>query len=676
MSLMKQMSSLDIFAIINELQGIIGYRVDNVYRDSSDRFFLLKLKGMGPYKTPFLLIEPGTRIHISEFKYDVPERPEDKILALRAHLKGAIVKNIKQIDFDRLVEFEFLGKQTYKVIVELFGTKPNFVVVGDENKVIFASWYRKMRHRDVLPGKEFTLPPSRGQPILSMPADEIKKILSSSNNTEEEIVRVLARNTGGGGILMEEILARAIIPKTKMCSTITEEDIEKIISVIQEITQELDELEPSVSIDSQERPIAFQPISFKSNPYQIKEFESFSSALDFFYSHESPVISPGLNNYQRKREQHEKVLHSQQEILNHHKQKQILYKKIGDAIYLHLSDIDELLSTIMNARKKNVTWEEIIGKLEQAKENNISSARIFEGITPKRGTIRINLSFDIIEVDFRQNATEIASNYYKRSKKAGRKVIPAENAILETKSKIDSLNENIDEQTVADTITLKRRKRNWYEKYHWTFSSNGFLIIGGKDISTNDEIAKRRMKKDDFFFHAEVQGAPYTVIIRESSDKEISEEELHLAARMAASFSSAWKAGYAAIDVYYVLGENVGFSAPSGEYIPKGGIMVRGKRSYVRGTVLELAIGYQESEFNIKVIYGSPEQVSKHSPIVVMIKPGNETKGKIAKQIQKIFLKKVTTAEQKAKLKALDLNEIVQAVPHNSTIFNVENTIK
>ncbi len=669
---MKQMSSLDIFAVIKELQGIIGYKVDNIYRDSSDRFFLFKLKGKGNYKNPFILIEPGIRIHISEFKYSTPERPEDKILAIRSHLKGTSVTNIKQIEFDRLVELEFSGDQSYKVIVELFGSKPNFVVVGEGNRVIFASWYRKMRHRDVLPGKEFVLPPSRGQPILSMSSDDIQKIIGASKNAEEEIVRVLAREAGGGGVLMEEILARAIIPKNKMCTAIFDGDIERIVSVIQEITQDLETLDPSVSLNSQEQPISFQPITYKSNPYQIKKFDSFSSALDFFYSQESPMVSPGLDRYQRKREQYQKVLHSQQETLNNHIQKQISYKNVGDAIYLHLNDIDELLSTILTARKNNVTWEDITEKLEQAKNNNISSVRLLSQINPKLGTVDLNLGFDIIEVDFRKNATEIANDYYKRSKKAGRKITPAESAILETKSKIESLNGNIDEQTVTDAITLKRRKRNWFEKYHWTQSTNGFLIIAGKDISTNDEIAKRRMKKDDLFFHADVQGAPYTVIVRESSDKEVSEEELQLAARMAASFSSAWKAGYSAIDVYYVSGENVGFSAPSGEYLPKGGIMVRGKRNYIRGIILELAIGYEESEFNVNVIYGSLESVSKNSPIVVMIKPGSEAKGKIAKQIQRIFLKKATTSEQKAKLKALDLNDLVRAVPHSSKIFDVK----
>jgi predicted ribosome quality control (RQC) complex YloA/Tae2 family protein len=668
---MKQMSSVDIFAIIKELKGIIGYRVENLYRDSSDSFFLLNLKGKGEYRNPYLLIEPGLRIHLTEFKHSVPNRPEDKVIALKAHLKGNIVKDIRQIDFDRLVEIELTGKQTYKVIIELFGNKPNFVVVGDGNKVVFASWYRKMRHRDLLPGKEFVLPPSRGKPIFSMDTDEISKILGLDENADEEVVRVLARETGGGGVLMEEILARAVIPKKKLAKTISKEDIENISKVIIEIKQDLENLEPSVSYDSHEHPVSFQPISYRSNPHQVKYFDTFSAALDFYYSNVKPTISPGLNLYQRKKEKYEKVYQAQLETLNHHKNQQELFKRIGDAIYLNISDIDELLSTILNARKKNISWEEIMGKLKHAKEKGISSVHLLKNINIKRGTIDIDLNFDVIEVDFRKSASEIANDYYEKAKKAGRKIIPAEQAILETKSKIDLLSEEIDEQEVTDAIVLKRRKRNWFEKFHWTRSRNGFLIIGGKDISTNDEIAKRRMKIGDLFFHADVQGAPYTIISRETSDNEIVEEDLHLAARIAASFSSAWKAGYSAIDVYYVNSESVGFSAPSGEYLPKGGIMVRGKRNYLRGVELELAIGYKESEFNTRVIYGSPDQISTISPVIVLIKPGSESKGKIAKQIQKIFLKKAVSSERRAKLKAIDLNEIVQAIPHNSKIKDV-----
>ena len=665
------MSSLDIFAITQELQEITGYRLDNLYRDSSGRFFLFKLKGKGKFKNPFLLIEPGIRIHISEYKYSVPERPDDKILAIRGHLKGTIVKSIKQVDFDRLVDVELIGKQNYHLFIELFGSKPNFVVVGGGNRVIFASWYRKMRHRNILPGKEFELPPSRGKSILSVSVDELKEIVKSSENEKEEIVRILARKVGGGGSLMEEILARAIIPKNKICSEVGEHDLIKICNMGNEIIHELKELKPSISLNDEDFPIDFHPIEFKSNPYKIKKFDSFSGALDFFYSHDAPVISPGLSRYQRKKKQLEKVLLAQQNTLEKYKEQQELYKKIGDAIYLQYNHINEILKTILSARKKNVSWEEIEKKLKTAKQNTIISAQMLDKINPQQGTVHLDLDLKVIEVDFRKSATEIANDYYEKAKKASRKITPAEEAIHVTREKLASLKQDIEEQTVSDAITLKRRKRSWFEKYHWSFSENKFLIIGGKDVSTNEEIAKKRMKKDDLFFHAEVQGAPYTILVRNSSEENISNEDIDLAAMLAASFSSAWKAGYGAIDVYYVSAENVSFSAPSGEYIPKGGIMVRGTRNYLRGVQLNLAIGFQEDEYNVKVIYGSEKQISKYSPLLIIIKPGNVSKGKIAKQIQNIFLKKAESSKQKAKLKALDLNEIVQAIPHNSVISDV-----
>ena len=38
----------------------------------------------------------------------------------------------------------------------------------------------------------------------------------------------------------------------------------------------------------------------------------------------------------------------------------------------------------------------------------------------------------------------------------------------------------------------------------------------------------------------------------------------------------------------------------------------------------------------------------------------------------KIFIKKVETQEEKAKIQGIDLNEFVHAVPHDSGIINVE----
>jgi predicted ribosome quality control (RQC) complex YloA/Tae2 family protein len=671
---MRQMSSLDIFSVVQELQGLLKYRIDNLYRDSLDRFFLLKMKGRGPYKSPFLLIEPGIRIHLTEFKHSVPERPSDKIMSLRSHLKGAEVIEISQIDFDRLIKIELQGKQTYNIFIELFGNRPNFLVVDERNRVIFALWYKKMRHRDILPGKEFELPPSRGEAILDMEQpDQIERIVTSGNDPKEEIVRRLARGAGGGGLLMEEILARAEILKTTPVSSIVEQNFIQLVNAVISLKTDLQELNPALIIDEEEKPLGYQPIKFHSNPHPVKSFERFSEVLDFYYSSEIQTKSVELSRANQRKQKLQKVLDKQRNTVAEYEEKQIRFKELGDTIYNNYDAIHELLSTITIARKKNIEWEEIKDKLMQAKKLGVSSAEILKKILPSRGLVQLDLGSAQIEVDFRKSVSEIANEYYERAKKAGRKISPANEAIAETEQKIAVLTEGLEEQTQTESAAskLKRRKRKWYEKYHWSQTKNGFLVIAGKDASTNDEIAKRRMGKNDLFFHAELQGAPYTVLQITSSENKPLEQDIAAAARLAAVFSSGWKAGYGAVDVYYVSAESVGFTAPSGEYLPKGGIMVRGSRNYIRGVEMSLTIGIQILEENAMVVYGLRDEIQQLSAHSVMIKPGSISKGKIAKQIKAFFMKKTSDPAEKAKIQAIDLNEFVHAIPHDSIVSQV-----
>ena len=668
---MKRMSSLDVYVITKELQDLVGYRVDNIYRDITDTFYLFKFKGKGPLKNPFLIIEPGIRIHLTEVKYQ-QKSPSDKILALRQHLKGAELLSIQQIEFDRLIEITLRGKQEYRIFIEVFGNRPNFIVVGDQNRVISALWYKKMRHRDIIPGKEFELPPSRGKSILELSHDEICQIIKDKDMENETIVKTLAQKTGGGGPLMEEILARSNILKTKKNQDILNEEISKIVQSIDEIKIALENPEPTVLLGSNEIPSSFQPIKLKSITGEFKNFDSFSSAVDFYYSNITPRKSLDLKHHDRELKKLLKILESQKKAIVDFDTKKERYKKLGDMIYLHLNEIEELLTTIVAARRKNISWTDIQTKLIQAKKQGMPSAKIYEKLIPERSSISLTLEAETIEVDFRKSATEIANEYYERAKKAATKILPAKEAILETEKKISLLEKNILEQEFVETFTLKRRKRKWYEKYHWTQTSNGFLIIGGTDIRTNEEVVKRRMKANDLFFHAELRGAPYTILVRDSSNNDVKNEDLTSAALLAATFSSGWKAGYGAVDVYHVPAEMTSFTAPSGEYIPKGGIMIRGKRTYHRGIQMALAIGVKIEEFNAIVIYGSEEDIQQTSPITIIIKPGSESKGKIAKQIQRILEEKTKSPEIKAKIRGIDFNDFVRAIPHESTIIDVK----
>ena len=142
---MKQaMSNMDLTAIIRELQPqLINSRVTNIYQ-LDNNLFLFKLRK--PRLTSSLLIQPGVRLHTTEYRLKTPQIPSNKAMILRRHLKGGHIQNINQYKSDRIIVIS-IQKQDhqYQLIIELF-TKGILTIVQD-NKVKFSLAYKKMRDR-------------------------------------------------------------------------------------------------------------------------------------------------------------------------------------------------------------------------------------------------------------------------------------------------------------------------------------------------------------------------------------------------------------------------------------------------------------------------------------------------------------------------------------------------
>src|SRR3989344_4861300 len=149
-----------------------------------------------------------------------------------------------------------------------------------------------------------------------------------------------------------------------------------------------------------------------------------------------------------------------------------------------------------------------------------------------------------IEIDLRKSLNENASAYFEKAKKAKKKLEGIERTIPELGKRIEKQREA--EGKAKITQIRKRRQREWYEKFHWFFTSDGMLVIAGKDAKGNDAIVKKHMEKSDLCFHAEIFGAPHTVL--KSKKNSASQNSMEEAASFAATFSSAWKNRMASVD--------------------------------------------------------------------------------------------------------------------------------
>lgn len=241
-----------------------------------------------------------------------------------------------------------------------------------------------------------------------------------------------------------------------------------------------------------------------------------------------------------------------------------------------------------------------------------------------------------IVLDLNKNLNKIASDYFDKSKKAKKKLVGAKKIVVETKKKLEIAESKYKEteQINEKRKKEKNRKKEWYETFRWFISSNGFLVIGGKDAGTNEVIIKKHTEPDDLVYHTEAPGSPFFVVKNEKRLKrdEIPERTKLEAATAAAIYSKAWSLNMRTAEVFEVDPEQVSKTAQSGEYISKGAFAIYGKKKFYN-PIMELAVGTLKETGN--VMCGPLSAVKKNCEIFYQLKQGEKKKGEISNALMK-----------------------------------------
>lgn len=127
------------------------------------------------------------------------------------------------------------------------------------------------------------------------------------------------------------------------------------------------------------------------------------------------------------------------------------------------------------------------------------------------------------------------------------------------------------------TNVIRARKTFWFEKFYWFISSDGYLVVAGRDAQQNELLVKRYIRPGDIYVHAEIQGAS-SVVVRnraKAENEEIPPRTLNEAGITAICYSVAWEAKVV-VSAWWVRHDQVSRTAPTGEYLPTGSFMIRG----------------------------------------------------------------------------------------------------
>lgn len=194
-----------------------------------------------------------------------------------------------------------------------------------------------------------------------------------------------------------------------------------------------------------------------------------------------------------------------------------------------------------------------------------------------------------VDIDIDISAYANARKYYDHRKDAAKK----EQKTLDHSEKVfknveKKIKQQLKESTIKTNIVMAK-KTLWFEKFFWFISSEGYLIIAGRDAQQNEMIVKRYLNKNDLYVHADIHGAT-SVVIKNHTETEISPKTINEAANMAVCFSASWDAKVVSV-AYWVYSHQVQKTAPTGQYLSVGSFMIRGKKNYIPLQNLVLGFG-------------------------------------------------------------------------------------
>ncbi|MFP9193556.1 ribosome rescue protein RqcH [Natronosalvus vescus] len=694
----RELTSVDLAALVGELGTYEGAKVDKAYLYGDD-LVRLKMRDFDRGRVE-LLIEVGEQKRVQtlspERVPDAPGRPPQFAMMLRNRLSGADFVGVEQYEFDRILEFVFDREDgVTRIIVELFG-QGNVAVTDSEYEVIDCLETVRLKSRTVVPGSRYEFPESRVNPLtISREAFD-----HSMDDSDTDVVRTLATQLNFGGLYAEELCTRAGVEKTLDIEDAGEDEYERLYEAIERLAIDLrnGQVEPRVYLEdgddgeseaneTNDAGTSAEPADETAannhvvdvTPFPLEErnvlpsepYDTFLDALEEYFlrlelEDDEPDPRAQRPDFEEQIAKHQRIIDQQEGAIAGFDEQAEAEREKAELLYAHYGTVDDLLSTVRSARADGVPWGEIAGRLDEAKEQGMDAAQPFVDVNGKEGTVTIRLEGDPITLLVEDGVEKNADRLYTEAKRIAEKKEGALAAIEDTREELaeikrrrdeweaddgpetDDIDEEADQRDwLAEPSVPVRENEQWYERFRWFHTSDGFLVIGGRNADQNEELVKKYLERGDKVLHTQAHGGPVTVLKAtdpseaSSKDIEIPESSVEEAAQFAVSYSSVWKDGRYAGDVYVVDSDQVSKTPESGEYLEKGGFAIRGDRRYLDDTPVGVAVGIQCEPYT-RVIGGPPSAIEAVAVTTIRVEPGRFAQADAAKRIYRELRERFT----------------------------------
>jgi len=603
------LAGIELAYLVKEIETETeGYYVSNIWGINRNSV-LFKLHH--PKKPDIMLMVSTTGMWITSKKIDSIE-PNKLLRRLRSDLLRSKIEKIEQIGTERIAYLTFSNfDNRYVLIVEFFG-EGNLLLCNYNKKILALLHSIDVKHRQLRVGADYNPPPTDGIDVINFKKDDFKKILSSTTT----IGKTIGRGLGLPKKYVEEIIRLSAINRAKPSNELSNEEIESLFDIINTTISNVikGNHDPTIINDGEISEIF--PIRFSDDNTNAKKVSSFNDGLDIIFSEQ--ILQKGKSLYsdsaEKKIKELENTLDEQKKAISTVLEKS---KQIADVANLFFTMQSEGKSDIKDPRIVKILHDK---NSEMIKEKGVSILKI--------GDAKIKINPDL-------SLPSIASKLFDESKKQKGAIKSIEKLIKKTE---DKLEKTIQKGEIArGSIGFAEvRKKSWFERYRWFYTSDGILAVGGRDSSSNSAIIRKYMEKDDKVFHAEIHGSPFFIL--KDKNETIMPLSIRETSHATVCFSRAWKEGMYGVNCYWVTPEQVKKAAPSGQTMGKGSFIIEGTRNYNKITTLKLGIGILQKEEDYLLVCGPPEPIKKTCVCYVVIEPGSIEIADMGKRIRANFV--------------------------------------
>lgn len=286
-----------LYSIKNELEFLIGGRVEKVHQPSKEEIIISIRTKKGSYKLMLSSNAGSARVHITNIAVDNPNVPPMFCMLLRKHLGSGKLIAIRQDGLERIlfIDFECVNELgdvvTITLACEIMGRCSNLIIINQDG-IIIDSIKRvseeMSRERMVLPGMKYTLPP-KDERLNFLNTDQASVRQALQNVKAGELSKALIKVFEGiSPILAREWTFFAGRGEYISADSITDEQFERLIFAINQSKSALAENKCTFTavMDKEDtlKEFSFIRLQQFGNLMITKELPSACELLDYFYA--------------------------------------------------------------------------------------------------------------------------------------------------------------------------------------------------------------------------------------------------------------------------------------------------------------------------------------------------------------------------------------------------------